>query len=240
MREGRTTDTSPKPVREKNAFLLISVEIVVGLVLSILSFLLFVEITERVLATSGNVDTAVAQFFYSLRTPTLTTIVEGITLFGNEIVLIAGTLLFIIINWKKHRREAIVFAVVLGMTLIINVAIKEAIHRPRPIIDPLFHMHSYSFPSGHAMNSFVFYALLFRFIYHFTHKTELGFILAFCSIILIFLVGLSRVYLGVHYLSDVLAGFVGGFWIVITAILVERTLVFYRIFRNRNGAISNT
>lgn len=229
------TDPSPKPVREKNALLDVSVEIVIGLVLSVLSLYFFIEITEKVIATSGYIDATVAQFFYHFRTPTLTTIVKGITLFGNEVVLIAGTLAFIVANWKKHRREAVVFAVVLAMTLVINLLLKEMIQRPRPSLDPLSDLQSYSFPSGHAMNAFVFYALLFRFIFHFTNRSELGFILAFCSIILIFLVGLSRVYLGVHYLSDVVGGFVGGFWVVITAILVERTLTFYRLFRGRRS-----
>jgi len=231
----RKTDPSPKPVRKKNALLVVSIELFVGLLLSVLSFIFFLEITEKVLATSGNFDTGISEFIYSIRTPTLTTFFKAITLFGNEIILLAGTLAFILLNWKKHKREAIVFAVVLLMTLGINVLLKELVHRPRPTIDPLFDMHTYSFPSGHAMNSFVFYGLLFRFIYHFTHKSELGFILAFCSIIMIFLVGFSRVYLGVHYMSDVVAGFIGGFWIVITAILIERTLIFYRLFRERRS-----
>jgi undecaprenyl-diphosphatase len=232
----RKTDPSPKPVREKNAALVVSIEIFVGLLLSILSFIFFIDITEAVLATSGNFDTALSQFIYSIRTPTLTTVMTVITTFGDVIVLGIVTLLFIILNWKRHKREAIIFTVVLVMTFIINVLLKEVIARPRPSIDPLFDMKTYSFPSGHAMSAFVFYALIARFIYHFTHKSELGFILAFCSIIMIFLVGLSRVYLGVHYTSDVIAGFIGGFWIVMTAILIERTLIFYRLFRERRGA----
>jgi undecaprenyl-diphosphatase len=235
MRGERVTDPSPKPVREKNASLVISLEILVGLTLSIISLMFFIDITERVLASSGSFDNAISQFFYSVRSPELTTIVKVITAFGDEIVLAVATLLFIVLNWKKHKREAIVFAVVLFMTLVINILVKETVARPRPAIDPLFKIDTYSFPSGHAMNAFVFYALIARFIFHFTHKSELGFMLAFCSIILIFLIGLSRVYLGVHYLSDVVAGFVGGFWIVITAILIERTLTFYRLFRARRA-----
>jgi membrane-associated phospholipid phosphatase len=235
MRRERKTDPSPKPVREKNAFLVVSIEVAIGLLLSILSFIFFINITERVLASSGNFDTALSQFIYSIRTPTLTAIMTVITAFGDVIVLGIITLIFIVLNWKTHKREAIIFTVVLVMTFIINVALKELIARPRPSIDPLFDMRTYSFPSGHAMSAFVFYALMARFIFYFTNKSELGFILAFCSIIMIFFVGLSRVYLGVHYTSDVVAGFVGGFWIVMTAILIERTLIFYRLFRERRG-----
>lgn len=236
MSKAQPTSHSPKPEREKNAFLFVTIEVFVGLLLSILSFIFFLDLTERVLASNGNFDTAISQFVYSIRTPALTTIMTVITSFGDVILLIIATLLIIILNWKKHRREAIVFVVVLVMTLIINVALKEVIARPRPAIDPLADLESYSFPSGHSMSAFVFYALVARLIYHFTHKSELGFMLAFVSILLIFLVGLSRIYLGVHYLTDVVAGFIGGFWVVITAILIERTLIFYRLFRERRTA----
>ncbi len=236
MSKAQTTSHSPKPEREKNAFLVVSIEVLVGLILSIVSFVFFLDITERFLASDGNFDTAISQFIYSIRTPTLTMVMTVITSFGDVILLIIATLLIIVLNWKKHKREAIVFVVVLVMTLIINVVLKEVIARPRPAIDPLADLESYSFPSGHSMSAFVFYTLIARLIYHSTHKSELGFMLAFLSILLIFLVGLSRIYLGVHYFSDVVAGFIGGFWIVVTAILIERTLIFYRLFRERRVA----
>lgn len=218
---------------KKNPAFILAIEIVLGLVMSIVSFVFFVEITERVLASSGYVDSAFARFVYDLRTPRITIAAEIITLFGNEFVLLGGAVLFVALTWKNHRREAILFAVALVMGALVNWLLKELIQRPRPAISPLAELQSYSFPSGHAMNAFVFYALLSRFIYRLTPKIELGFLVTFLSFFLIILVGFSRIYLGVHYLSDVLAGFIAGFWIIVTALVMERTLMFYRLFRGK-------
>ena len=224
--------TPLKPGSEQNALLLASLEILLGLALSTVSFYVFLTITEKVLATSGTLDTSIAQFVYSIRTPTLTVVMKIVTSFGDEVILAIATLVFIKLNWKERRREAIVFAAMLVMALVVNIVVKEVVHRPRPAIDPLFEMQTYSFPSGHAMNAIVFYTLIARYIFKW-FKSDLAFLLAYCSILMVFFVGFSRVYLGVHYLSDVLAGFVGGFFIVVTAILLERTLAFYRLYRSR-------
>ncbi len=99
---------------------------------------------------------------------------------------------------------------------IFNEVLKELFQRDRPNILQLVHVDGYSFPSGHAMISFAFYGLLiFIFCRHLHNKGMRVFILTIMGTLII-LIGLSRVYLGVHYASDILAGFLVGFiWVVV-------------------------
>lgn len=220
-------------LKDTNASPIILIEIIGGIILSFFSLFVFVDIAKDVLEKEGVfIDNAISQFIYSFRNPLLTKIMFGITQLGGEYLLVGATLALIFFAWKKHKREAILFSIILGMGEVINFLIKIVIQRPRPELSPLYEVvKSYSFPSGHAMNSFIFYSLLAYFVFHFTRKKRLSIFISVLSLILIFLIGFSRIYLGVHYPSDVIAGFIAGFWVVITAIFIERTLVFYKLFR---------
>ncbi len=100
----------------------------------------------------------------------------------------------------------------LGLTLLL----KELYHRVRPDFLPLAYETSYSFPSGHAMNSLIFYTCLSFFVLNHVKNKQLRMIFFVLSGILIFLIGISRIYLGVHYPSDVIGGYAAGFcWLTL-------------------------
>lgn len=154
----------------------------------------------------------------------LTLIVKMITNLGSATCLIL-LCIFILLN---NKRIGIYVTTNLILISIINVILKNLIQRPRPTIYPLILETGYSFPSGHSMASMAFYGYLIYLIYKHISNTNLKYTLMFMLGILIILIGISRVYLGVHYISDVIAGFL----ISITYLLLY-TKTINNIERNR-------
>ncbi|PIZ43905.1 phosphatase PAP2 family protein [candidate division WWE3 bacterium CG_4_10_14_0_2_um_filter_42_8] len=120
------------------------------------------------------------------------------------------------------------FTLLTGVTL--NLLLKLIFRVPRPDISPLEIATIYSFPSGHAMNSTVFYGSVAFLLFHFTRHKKLAVVVTILASVLILLVGASRIYLGVHYPSDVLASYLVGLLWLLICILFERTVRFYRLF----------
>jgi len=138
------------------------------------------------------------------------------TYFGDWRVIVGLSIVVIAVLWSlRKKREAVFFAVALISGEIIKELLKFLIHRSRPNASfSLISESGYSFPSGHAVMSVIFYGMICFFIYKLCKNKWQKSILLFISSALVFLIGLSRVYLGVHWASDVLAG-----WIVGGAIL---------------------
>lgn len=206
-------------------------EIVIGIVLSVISVIIFADIAKDVLDQETRVvDEALSQIVYAWRNPGLTEIMIFISLLGADIIVFVAGLFTVFLTWKKHKREAILFVMILAVGLLINIILKIIFQRPRPSIDPIMDLSSsYSFPSGHAMNAFIFYSIMSYFVYHFTHNKLLSGIVTAFALVLVLLIGFSRVYLGVHYPSDVLAGFIAGFFVFVTAIVLIRSLTFRKV-----------
>jgi len=212
---------------------LIFVEIIVGMFVSISSFIYFITFTEDVLAKQKLfTDTVISQSIYSLRTPELTSVMQFLSFLGGEFILFASVVITVALLLKGCKREAGLFSFAILFGFFLNNIIKYLLKVPRPTIDPLVIESFYSFPSGHAMSSFIFYGILAYLVFHFTRKKRISLIATLLSLTIIFLIGLSRVYLGVHYRSDVLAGFVAGFWWLVTVILVDKTVFFYQGFKS--------
>lgn len=212
----------------------IFLEVICGIISGLASFILFIDIAEDVLKKEGIfIDTAIAQFVYSFRNPVLTTIMRFISFLGAEFIIFATVFITLFFLCNKHKREATLFFFMISMGFVLNTVIKYLLKIPRPDIDPLYIEKFYGFPSGHAMNSFIFYASLSYFMFHFTHNKKLSVALSCVSGILIILIGFSRIYLGVHYPSDVIAGFIVGFWWLVTTIVMDKTIIFYNLYRNR-------
>jgi membrane-associated phospholipid phosphatase len=107
------------------------------------------------------------------------------------------------------------WAVAVGGSALLNRLIKDLFARPRPFFEhPLLLETSYSFPSGHAMESFVVYGMLAYFAVLALRSWRARTAVVFGSALLVLLIGFSRMYLGVHYFSDVVAGYAaGGVWL---------------------------
>ncbi len=151
-------------------------------------------------------DDFVYNLFY--HNEVLTTVMIGITSFGGIVGLLLITIfLFIVILNKK---SIILLFLDLSIIAILNKVFKSIMCRPRPLDIALVSAGGYSFPSGHSSASIAFYGLLIYFIYKNVQNNKLKWSLMVALCLLVLSIGLSRVYLGVHYASDVLGGFIFG------------------------------
>ena len=134
-----------------------------------------------------------------------TPIAKFITNFGGAIYLIGiAIILFIVI---KNKKIGIAIISNLGIVTILNQLLKRILQRPRPEEFRIINESGYSFPSGHSMISMAFYGFLIYLIYKYVKNKYLKWTLITILGMLIISIGISRIYLGVHYTSDVIAGF---------------------------------
>ena len=156
-------------------------------------------------------------FKFNVSTP----IAKFITNFGGAIFVISlTTILFFVI---KDKKIGISIIANLGIVTILNQIIKFIMQRPRPTEFRIIEETGYSFPSGHSMVSLAFYGYLVYLIYKYINNKHLKRTLIIILSILICVIGVSRIYLGVHYTSDVLGGFLISFaYLIIYIELVNK------------------
>jgi Membrane-associated phospholipid phosphatase len=141
----------------------------------------------------------------------------GVSLLGAP--LLVGIIVIAALVYARRgdfvRSASLPMALVSGVAL--NALLKHVFHRGRPEFATEFIRHaSWSFPSGHAMESMVGYGMLLGVMWHSVHGSRRRRVATAGVALLVFLVGVSRVYLGVHYLTDVIAGWLaGGAWLLV-------------------------
>jgi membrane-associated phospholipid phosphatase len=211
--------------RAKALHAALGLSLLIGLVVSVLLLWGFFQLSGAVLAgETVAFDHAVLNWMNTHRTPWLDASAIEATALGSMVVLAVIGLALSVILWhlEKHRHVAMIWFAVTG-SLVMNQVLKTIFGRGRPdVFEPLVKVGSLSFPSGHAMNSMVFYTAVGFAIGHVVgpgRTRKLVYAFAAC---LVALVGFTRVYLGVHYPSDVLAGFAAGCsWALVCAALTE-------------------
>ena len=164
-------------------------------------------------------DTSVHDFVSDFESPLLTEIFKFISFLSSAPFLaILSILLFFIFKNKKYGLLSLVNLIFVAL---LNQFLKFIFSRPRPFEWMLTEESGYSFPSGHAMVSSAFYGMLIYLIWQTKINKKYKIILTIILSILIFLIGFSRIYLGVHYTSDVIAGFAIslGYLIIATSII---------------------
>lgn len=169
--------------------------------------IVFVALLEDVLEGDLlRIDSAAyALIVERLRADWLTPIMEAISALATPVSLVV--LLLVIVAFAPGKRPGACAAVNLVLVFLLNQALKFAIQRPRPDGFQLAIEQGFSFPSGHSMVAMAFFGLLVWMVWRYEadRATRIGCAVAFSAVIV--LVGVSRIYLGVHYASDVLAGF---------------------------------
>jgi len=174
------------------------------IVLSIV-VIIFVLIAEAVLKKEILFfDSVIYSFLVQHRTKLLNILMQIITQFGSAINLILITTLCII--FVKNKKYKITIPLNLGVIIWLNLLMKNIFLRPRPNELRLIEETGFSFPSGHSMVSMAFYGYFIYLICKNMKNKYLKYTLCALLSILILLIGLSRIYLGVHYASDVVAG----------------------------------
>ncbi|MDV5987712.1 UNVERIFIED_CONTAM: phosphatase PAP2 family protein [Streptococcus canis] len=148
----------------------------------------------------GNLPQAWTQFF------------KGITVLGNVsaqlLLVVLSVLVLLLLKWKIEALLVLSNGVVAAVLI---SSLKWLYQRPRPSIEHLVHAGGFSFPSGHSMGSMLIFGSLLIICHQRIISRSLRLVVDTIFITLILLIGLSRIYLGVHYPSDVLAGFILGF-----------------------------
>ena len=134
-----------------------------------------------------------------------TPISKFITNFGGAIFIILLTVILIAVI--KNKKIGLSILTNLAIITILNQLLKRILQRPRPTEYRIIEESGYSFPSGHSMISMAFYGYLIYLIYKYVENKNVKWILISLLSVLICLIGISRIYLGVHYTSDVLGGF---------------------------------
>ncbi len=174
----------------------------------VLCLILFSIICYGVLSYDSLViDTKIYSFITNnIMNDGLTPILKVITeLGGVAFTVLAGVLIFM---FCKKNRWFITIDLV-GVTLV-NQVIKHIIRRPRPNVLRLVEESGYSFPSGHSMVSMAFYGIIIYLVYKNVSNKYLKWILIILLSLLILSIGFSRIYVGVHYFTDVAGGFLLG------------------------------
>lgn len=162
-------------------------------------------------------DDKIYQFIISFQNDTLTNIMKVITSFANPLTIVSLCLASLLsLIWKY--KASIYLIIITIISTVFNFLTKNIVLRTRPDHLRLIEETGYSFPSGHAMGSITFYG----FIIFLLSKSKINkYLKIFLSIIIgltIFLIGISRIYVGVHYPSDIIGGFLLGYIILISSI----------------------
>jgi undecaprenyl-diphosphatase len=202
----------------------------IGLIILLILFsgalFLFIYIIDEVLREKEELfDNNIFNFLSAhLINPGLTRFMSVVTYFASATFLQVAYMVLIVfyVIFKKYKTAIEIIALGLG-GFVVNYFMKLSFHRlrpPHPLIKPL---DNFSFPSGHATSGFIFYGLLAYLVWKTNMSKLLRCIIAIGLITFSLLIGFSRIYLRVHYPSDVGAGFCIGFaWLILTIWLFER------------------
>lgn len=170
---------------------------------------------------SGTLDVQILQWIHGFATPTLTQLVVHITNFGGPIAIVGITAITAAILFFRNKRRAMTLLLIgVGGAGIINQLLKLSFQRIRPSLwAPVITEHSFSFPSGHAMMSS---ALVFSLIL-LVWETKWRWYAVVIGLLYTLFIGFTRLYLGVHYPTDVLAGWLFSFvWLLTVRTILSR------------------
>ena len=168
-----------------------------------------------------HIDDSFAQYLFNNRNNTVANLFYYFSKLGSLNVVIAISLIItIILIWKKQKSTLISLTISLmgiGLSVLLG---KQYFHRIRPERYSYYIEHSYSFPSGHAIVSVAFYGLISYIFIRNSKNNKVRWTIF--AMIFILLLGFSRLYLCVHFLSDVLAGYSLGFiWLLLSISIIE-------------------
>ncbi|MCM3125047.1 phosphatase PAP2 family protein [Mesobacillus sp. AQ2] len=170
-------------------------------------------------------DRHVISFIQGLESPWLTSIMKFFTYIGTiRFIAVLTILLFILMFYVlRFRLEVLVFLAVVFCTPILNRLLKLFFQRARPDFHRLIEIGGYSFPSGHAMNAFSFYSIMAFLLWRHVQGRIGRMAVILASSFMILSIGVSRVYLGVHYPSDIVGGFLASsLWVAAVIWLFQR------------------
>ena len=192
-------------------------------VLFIISLTVFIFISLCVYFNlTSSFDLTIYNFIISFKNEFLTNFFKFITLFGGEYIILLITFSFLFIKNKKFFLSLFIDMILI---VLFNYFLKLIFLRERPIDLMIINETGYSYPSGHSMVAVSFYGFILFLIWKMNIKKIYKYLLSFVIVLLIILIGISRIYLGVHFPSDV----IGGYSISLCYLIVYISLIRKRI-----------
>ena len=218
----------------KPLFWKLSILPISGIILTIVGLWVFLEIADEVLEKQTQViDKTLMLLVKQLHSPLLDWVMRGASIIGGTVVVTLICLILGAIFWVRQQR---VYFTALAITAIggigLNLLIKQLFDRQRPQLWQLTtgELNTSSFPSGHAMLSVVIYGFIGYLLAH--HFRRWRWWIVSLIIVLIVLIGFSRVYLGVHWFTDIVAGQAAGLtWLMACLLNLE---IYRRYHQHRN------
>lgn len=198
-------------MRKRNQIIIYSISLIVLIVLFF---------TNQLLGT----DTLIYSFISKFITPSKTKFFIIITDLGDYIGMILASIIILIYNSKHNTKRNLSLILLLIFCSLYVVITKNVFQRPRPEILQLITIDGFSFPSGHSTYSMAIYGYLI-YLLNDLSKSKNKNIFITLLVVLIFSIGLSRIYLGVHYFSDVFAGFLSGLIILNIVLIIENKFI---------------
>lgn len=205
-----------------------TVAVLLALGVAVLALFLFGWLAEEVHEHEAiRFDNQVRNALHTIASPPLTAFLRLVSNANGPVAMLLYTLaaagLFL---WRGYRTSAALVAITMFGGVCLDGALKLAFHRPRPA--PYFGLPTpgtFSFPSGHSLMSLCFYGVVAYLVSVHVDSPRWRFTLRACGVVMVLLVGISRIYLGVHYPSDVLAGFAAGLVWLTAIIFAYRRIV---------------
>lgn len=219
----------------KNEDLAYYVSIAVSALIFIAALNAFVELTDELAENELTpIDEGVTEFVLSFRSDALTRYFAFVTDLGDRYAYLVITVVLAGYHFFKHRswKFVVQLSTVLILATLSNVVLKQVINRQRPVLEHLVTVNTLSYPSGHSMAAMAFYGFLVYLCLRYRMPQWLRICLVAILILLILSIGVSRIYLGVHFPTDVAAGFIGGLiWVAFCAV-VFNVFELWRIGKN--------
>lgn len=190
--------------------------LIASLAVSLLALLLFSWLARKVFEGQLTAfDLHIRMTVHQYASPRLTLAMEAISDLGSPAFLSAMFVVLIAVFLLRHWRYAALWlAITMAGALALDVTLKDVFHRPRPPAYFIPQPQSYSFPSGHSLGSFCFYIVLAGLLTARIRRPAARILIWVLAALLVGSIGFSRVYLGVHWPTDVIAGYAAAtFWV---------------------------
>jgi membrane-associated phospholipid phosphatase len=167
-------------------------------------------------------DQGVATWFHERLTPAFASVLNTLTEFGSgESIGIVVFVLVVFFVWKRWWPSLVTLLVAVPCGMLLNEWLKLAVHRQRPFVEGAFvDWSGYSFASGHTIGATLLYGQILLFVLPLLKTRHLRLLCIFSAAALVLLVGFTRIALGAHFLTDVLAAmFFGIIWLILCTVL---------------------
>ena len=181
-------------------------------------------IDETIREGEVRTDERLADWLHGRATDPFTDVFRAITMLGNFTTLIVVVVIAVAVLWRRgERTDALFVAVAFLGAQVLSSGMKLGFRRERPFFpDPLATESTFSFPSGHALVSLAVYGSIALVVARRLPRRRDRILLLAATGLLVLAIGFSRLYLGVHFLSDVLAGYAAGIaWLALLYVVIE-------------------